>query len=412
MEMNNALLQMEHSHRFQAMEYVRAIAVLFVVAMHAWIAYSARIPLGLVKFGGASHLWEIVPVADSQHWFGADAIISFTDSWAMPLMFLLSGLFVQRSLAVRGTSGFIKERIRRIGLPFAISAALMPIAYYPSYWQLSAGHGVSAFIDAWRSTGIWPIGPAWFMGVLLAFNMIAIFALAGERHLSAVKARGLHKILSESPLKVCIAVLLISAAIYVPVALAFPAGAKWFNFGPLMFQPNRLGHYFVYFAFGLLLGSTDLETTVSAVDGKFARSWPVLLVMTLGIFITLLAVLNGAPGKVPPVRKVVTIVGYVVMGGLGTFCVLACCIRLGGRSFRILGSIGSNAFGIYLTHYFFVTWTQFALLSWNATALTKGLVVFVAATFASWFVTELYAAVVNRRKPVAARNSALGYTTP
>jgi len=410
--MGKVHLQMEYHDRFQAMDYVRAVVVLFVVAVHAWIAYSTRLPAGLAKFGGESQLWEIVPVVDSQHWLGADVIFSFADTWAMPLMFLLSGLFVQRSLVSRGTSGFIKARIKRIGVPFALSVALMPIAYYPSYLQLSKDHGLLAFVNAWRSTGAWPTGPAWFMGVLLVFDVIVGFALVGGKLLSAGKARGLLKVLSESPLKAYIAVLTISAVIYLPIAFAFPAGAKWFNLGPFMFQPNRLGNYFFYFVLGILIGSVDLEAIASAVNGKLARSWPALLFFTLAIFITLMVVLNGTAGKDPSVRKVAAIVGYVMLSCTGAFCVFASCIRMGARRFRILGSIGSNAYGIYLTHYFFVTWAQFAVSNWNVAAFDKGLIVFVAATFASWLASETFTALVSRRKLDSRSKGALGYPTP
>jgi surface polysaccharide O-acyltransferase-like enzyme len=51
---------------------------------------------------------------------------------------------------------------------------------------------------------------------------------------------------------------------------------------------------------------------------------------------------------------------------------------------RRLDSLSQNAYGIYLVHYVFVVWLQYALLDASLDAFGKVAIVFVAALALSW----------------------------
>ena len=51
-------------------------------------------------------------------------------------------------------------------------------------------------------------------------------------------------------------------------------------------------------------------------------------------------------------------------------------VRFGGVKARLLDSLKANAFGMYLVHYLFVVWLQFALLGLELPGLVKGAIVF------------------------------------
>jgi hypothetical protein len=55
--------------------------------------------------------WQAFPVIDSQRGSGFSLFVGFNDVFFMSLMFLLSGLFVWRSLDRKGAAGFLRERI-------------------------------------------------------------------------------------------------------------------------------------------------------------------------------------------------------------------------------------------------------------------------------------------------------------
>ena len=73
---------------------------------------------------------------------------------------------------------------------------------------------------------------------------------------------------------------------------------------------------------------------------------------------------------------------------------LAACLRFGVRRSGAFDSLANNAFAIYLLHYAFVVWLQYALLGVALFAVAKGLLVFSAALLLSWS-----AAAALRRVP-------------
>ena len=65
-----------------------------------------------------------IPIIDSQRWFGFDLFCAWQDVSLMSLMFFLSGLFVPPSLARKGSSTFLSDRLLRIGLPLVLVVVL------------------------------------------------------------------------------------------------------------------------------------------------------------------------------------------------------------------------------------------------------------------------------------------------
>src|SRR6201996_9338790 len=143
--------------RNMAFDRARTFIVLLVLIHHSVIPYT--------YYGHT----------DRQSFLGFDGIVTFNDSFFMAAMFLLSGLFVWPSLRHKGASDFLRARLLRLGLPFAVGAVvLMPIAYYAV--ELRNSEPSLSFPAYWWKTvtvGPWESGPIWFLGVLLAFDMIA-----------------------------------------------------------------------------------------------------------------------------------------------------------------------------------------------------------------------------------------------
>jgi len=94
--------------------------------------------------------------------------------------------------------------------------------------------------------------------------------------------------------------------------------------------------------------------------------------------------------------------------GFGLTYVLACAalilaasalaVRFASNRTPILDSLRDNAYGMYLIHYAFVTWLQYAFLRAALPGAVKGLVVLVGATALSWFTVATL-----RRIPAVAR---------
>src|SRR3954447_16299881 len=84
---------------------------------------------------------------DSASWAGFDVVVLATDSFFMAMFFFLSGLFTWPGIARKAPSVFLRDRLLRLGLPFAIAAVtVIPIAYYALELRYHPGTG---FADFW-----------------------------------------------------------------------------------------------------------------------------------------------------------------------------------------------------------------------------------------------------------------------
>ena len=68
----------------------------------------------------------------------------------------------------------------------------------------------------------------------------------------------------------------------------------------------------------------------------------------------------------------------------GCFVLLALCLRFAPERTRILDSLSVNAYSMYLLHYVFIVWLQYALLSVALFAAGKAAIVFGGTLAMSW----------------------------
>ena len=77
---------------------------------------------------------------------------------------------------------------------------------------------------------------------------------------------------------------------------------------------------------------------------------------------------------------------------------LAVFVRFAKKSHGIFDSLRNNAYGMYLIHYIFVIWLQYALLKAHLSGFSKLTIVFSSAVALSWITTAAL-----RRIPAVAR---------
>ena len=70
-----------------------------------------------------------------------------------------------------------------------------------------------------------------------------------------------------------------------------------------------------------------------------------------------------------------------------SLCVLALFLRFGQREKSLFDPLRDDAYGIYVVHYVFCLWLQYALLDAPLSAIPKALIVFVGTLALSWGVT-------------------------
>ena len=208
-----------------ALGYLRGFLVVLVLAHHSVLAYIGAAPQAKSLLIPPFY-WRAFMVVDHQHWAGFGLFTGFNDDFFMSLMFFLSGLFVWSSLQRKGNANFVRDRLRRLGIPFLFAAAIIaPIAYYPSYLLTTGAHSVPGYIHDWLSFGDWPTGPAWFIWLLLAFDLFAAALFALMPNFGDAIGR-LASNARQHPVRFFLLLVTASAAAFIPMLAIFGAIAN------------------------------------------------------------------------------------------------------------------------------------------------------------------------------------------
>ncbi len=359
-----------------ALNNLRTFAVVLVLAVHASAAYLGSSPVSPFRFDDPPFRWRALPIIDSDRWFGFDIFCAYLDTHLIALLFFLSGLFVWPSLVRKGAWHFLRDRVIRIGLPFALAVGLlMPVAHYPVYRVTAVDPGMTAYWQHWLALPLWPSGPPWFLWVLLVFDLAAAalcwFARTSGNALGRLAGR-----LGTRPAAFVTVLLAVSGLAYVPLALAFTPWT-WFQVGPFAFQLCRPLLYAVYFFAGLGVGAHGLERGFLAPGGWLthhwrAAGWAVLAAFAFWLMFAAIAS-SGAPSRAV---RILEAVSYVPCCASGCLFMLALFVRFANRHVRMLDVLGDKAYGMYLVHYLFSIWLQFLLLGLAVFAIVKAAVVF------------------------------------
>jgi glucans biosynthesis protein C len=367
-----------------ALANLRGFVILIVVAFHSVLAYLGSNAAGQPPFDDPPFQWVATPIVDTQRWFGFDLFCAFNYVYLMHFMFFLSGLFVWSSLTRKGSKTFLYERVLRLGVPFAFGTALlMPIAHYPVYYITATDPSWSAFWPHWTALPFWTSGPLWFLWFLLVLSAIAaaIYRIAP----GAGQWLGrLSDTAREHPGRYYAALVVISAIAYVPLAAVF-APWQWLKFGPFGFQPAYSLHYVVFYFAGIGVGVHGIERGLLAQDGPLAKHWGKWVAAALGTFLLwIIPTALTTEGYALPGLKTIADLGLVLATAANCFALAGLFLRFAATQSPALHSLSANAYGIYLIHYVFVVWLQFAMLGLALPAVMKALIVFSGTLAASW----------------------------
>jgi peptidoglycan/LPS O-acetylase OafA/YrhL len=389
-------------------DYLRGFVIVMVVLYHTMLAYCT-----FGHFNPQHYMWSTAPIVDAQRWRGFDVAVLFNDSYFMPLMFLLSGLFVRPSLGRKGARGYLLDRLRRLGVPFALAVlTIMPLAFYASYRMTGAAHGFGAFWLQTVTQGPWPAGPPWFIAVLFGFDVVAVatrplwvrldwsrldwsrldwsrldWSRVDWSRVDWSRLGGSFWFLGA-----------VTLASLLPLLLRF-GPYLWFSWGPFSIQASRMLLYPAYFLVGAAAGPG------LRVEGRRT------VIVAAALFLPLLAEQTGElriPGLLSPGT-------WLVLYGvtLALFCtaatrtLLALFARFQIRS-PIWDSLSANSYGIYLVHYVFVLWGQYVLVDSKIGAIPKAAAVFVAALGLSWGCSAAWGALLRTRLAATPSIAGLG----
>jgi hypothetical protein len=360
--------------RNMALDRTRTFLTLVVLVHHAVIPYT--------HYGHT----------DPKSWIGFDAVVLATDSFFMAMFFFLSGLFVWPSLARKSPQVHLRDRLLRLGLPFAIAAlTLIPIAYYAISLRLQPEISFSAFWWKTVTVGPWPSGPVWFIWVLLAFDLLAMVLYQFSSKLldpiNRLSQRGF-----EHPAVFFLFLLAVTAAVYIPARVYFGSN-RWFEFGPFSVQASRVLFYAAYFFIGAGIGAANFNRGLLSTDGRLAKSswgWVVATLVPYCLLWGMIYVKRGILGN-PPVQPPWYDASYglffAAFSAAILFAILAYFLRFKQSGWSMLDPMQPDAYGMFLVHYPIVLWLQYWLFDFDLPAIVKALVAFVLTVALSWAAT-------------------------
>jgi hypothetical protein len=132
-----------------------------------------------------------------------------------------------------------------------------------------------------------------------------------------------------------------------------------------------------------------------------ARHWAAWLGAFLAAFVVWsvpigLMMKDGDDGPIG--LQLISDLGFVLACASGCFFVAGVTLRFARRRAAWLDNLSHNAYGMFLIHYVFVVWLQYALLDVALFAIAKAAIVFSGTVIASWG-----AMIAMRRIPLGVR---------
>ncbi|WP_354159305.1 MULTISPECIES: acyltransferase [unclassified Bradyrhizobium] len=329
---------------------------------------------------------------DPASWIGFDIVVLATDSFFMAMFFFLSGLFTWPGIARKAPSVFLRDRLLRLGLPFAIAAfTVIPLAYYAIALRHDPGLSFTAFWWKTITVGPWPSGPIWFVWVLLAFDLTASLLYRVSAHLvdpgNRVSLRGF-----DQPAVFWLLLVVVTTIAYVPALLYF-GGSKWFELGPFSVQASRILLYFAYFFIGVSVGAANFDRGILSAGGQLPKQRWLWVIATLIPYCLMWGMIYikrevlGNPDPQPHWYQAIYGTFFVLFSGSILLAILAFFLHQKSPGPNLLDRMQADAYGIFLVHYPIALWIQYALYDYSWPAIVKATIGFVLTVILSWGLT-------------------------
>jgi len=308
--------------------------------------------LGIVLHVSVIHMVNDSPLPwhDDRSTPVADLLSAFIHTFRMPVFFILAGCFAAMLVQKRGAGGMVRNRLRRLGLPFAIFwppvfAASAVLALLFLHRMVRGTWGLDASIVPPRPN--MPTGPTtmhlWFLWMLLWFCLLAAPVLWVGGRLPAVSAAvtGVLARLGGAPWGFSVLALPLAAvgALY-PQGVVVPSGA----FVPPLAEWLHNGLFFV---FGWALWRHQ-----QALFALYTRRWAAFALAGLPLFLATGGLVEAQRAGQLPGWNLPLWIAYVYNGAswLWSFAFIGLFLRYLQHPHPVLGYLADSSYWVYLLH--------------------------------------------------------------
>jgi peptidoglycan/LPS O-acetylase OafA/YrhL len=371
------------TQRFDWIDNLRSLNILGTVAFHASLSYSPYIIDNQFEVLKAFPL-----IQTNQPVLGVDILLGLRLSYAMQLMFYISGLFVWRSLRKRGWRQYIHTRLKRLLIPFACGyLIIMPITYAAAMVQNERSI-TDILITVTKSfmPGTAGFGQLWFLLLLFAFDLIAATIYAWHHEYLEKKLQN-----TSSTMLYGLLVVSVIAGYLLLVNSADRSG--WTRIvGNLIAPLPRIGMYAAYFTVGIISGYLGLKERTKAAF-LFTPCSNLKPKIPVGFMTVALFIASGLARAYVEINKNIleNQLAWLAINTLypitGLFIVMS-LILLAKRHLNfnspLMRNLNKNSYGIYIIHWAYVSWIQLVLTHVNTPAAINPWIATCIAIPASW----------------------------
>lgn len=374
-----------HGSRLHFLDNLRTITILMVVLYHVGGVYEAA--------GLWASFW-IVDDPSTLTWVGIVGI--FFDIIVMPTMFFIAGYLTPASLKSRTGWQFIKNKVNRLLIPWAI-AVLTLIPLYKVIFLFSRGLPQQPWTTYFHVTNPNSQNWLWFLPVLFTFDLIYLLLSKAKIRLTNLSLTGA-----------------VVGATLIGLAYSYFIGG-WLGFRswtltPILdFENERLLVYFLAFLIGSLCyqqkvfdGQPRGQTLYIVAN---ATAW---IPVTVHIFARLYPFFYPESYAVTPLYRLVWWVSFHLSVVVMVYTLAESFRRYLNRTGRLWDELNRNSYGVYILHVIVIGVLGTLLLYTGLPAVVKWVLLCIATYVVSNLLVSLYRRVrfglMARPQPELATN--------
>ena len=407
----NAKVFQDSKEHFIFFDNLRSIMVIILILFHAIAAYCQSVPFW--PFHDPSIVAEQGPL---------DILMMYIDVFNMPIFFFIAGYFVLPTIQRKGAFEFIKNKIKRLGIPLlVIILFVLPILDYFHYYTQSIELGVVPFdfVEYWLlsirkmlefKVGLLDLSTysymndqfymryVWFLSELFLFMVFFCFIYVvwrkwiGREHSTTPIMK---KVYSQGKnLELFILFGSGIALSYFLVDFLTPAQRTFFTLGNLIqFQPIKLGTFVGYFALGIYGNSRKWFT-----NGKPLASIKFSAIITFLLSIGMILIGRIYFRQNNP--SVVIYLGFALMlSFLGLSLLVlwtSLAIKYWNQPSSFHKKVPPNSYQMYLVHYIpIMIFPVFLGNMIGIIAEVKFVITFLVSLIASYGIAEYFLTPMN-----------------
>jgi glucan biosynthesis protein C len=382
--------------RIHALDAVRAIALLSGVFLHASVSF----------WPGVEQLGY---VADSSPSLTLASMSYVIHVFRMTMFFLIAGFFAHLLFHRRGLIQFLRDRVKRIGIPLVVGWILLdPAVLGMLVWGLMRLRGQPP-LQPFHEARFWllPMQHLWFLRWLLWLYVVtlllrAAFVYLGDR--SGVLRSRIDGIVAS-----------VIGRAWGPLALAAPLAVllyiehDWVMWFGIPTPPDLFPNLPAQFTFGMAFTLGWLLRRQPRLLEVWGRRWSAHAIAAVAFTSAAMSIIGIEPVFTPATRGWHTLayaVCYSVAVWASTFAFVGAGVQFLSGFSALRRYISDASYWIYLAHLPIVLWGQYVVRDWPLHWTLKFLLLFtmsLAVLFATYHLairsTWIGAIINGRRHP-------------